>query len=83
MDHDMYHDFSNEIKLVQYIDVIISKLSNPETMKAERNKLCRTCKGKYFIISHGCYSRGEGVMGTIKGNRKLKDQIKSRIYISW
>ena len=47
------------------------------TLKEERNKLCRTCKGEYFTISKGGYSRGEGIMGTIKGNGKLKDQMKS------
>ena len=46
-------------------------------MKDERKKLCRTCKGEYFTISKGGHSRGEGVMGTIKGNGKLKDQMKS------
>ena len=84
MNHAMYHDFGTEIKLLQFIDGIISNLPDSskakklaETMKDERKKLCRTCKGEYFTISKGGHSRGEGVMGTIKGNGKLKDQMKS------
>ena len=33
MNHAMYHDFGTEIKLLQYIDAIISKLPDPSKAK--------------------------------------------------
>ena len=84
MNNAMYKDFGTVDNLLLYIDDIIKKLPDESkakklavTLKEERNKLCRTCKGEYFTISKGGHSRGEGIMGTIKGNGKLKDLVKS------
>ena len=84
MNNAMYKDFGTVDNLLLYISDIIKKLPDESKakklaviLKEERNKLCRTSKGEYFIISKGGHSRGEGLMATIKGSGQLKDLMKS------
>ena len=85
MNYAIYHNFSTEINLLDYIGGIMREPPNPskaktsvKTLKDDRKKLCRIYEGGCFTGFQDCHSRGEGVMGTINGNGILKDWMKSQ-----